>query len=132
MSARHILLAGSCAAAALLVSPACFAADLHAEITIAAQHASLAAQANDPMVVRMHLHHALNCLEGPKGADFTAKEIDPCANAGSGAIPDSSDSTTSAALELAITQAVQGLSAPSLATAQSDANAAAATLKGIK
>jgi hypothetical protein len=132
MSAKHFLFAGMCAAATLLYPLASSAADLHAEITIAMQHATLAFQASDITGVHMHLHHALNCLEGPKGADFTTKEIDPCANAGNGAIADSSDSTASASLELAVTQAVHGLSSDNLVAAQGDAAAVATTLKGIK
>lgn len=128
---RMLWTAGSAIAVLLVASPA-VAADVQAEITIAGQHADYAAASSDLAGVRMHLHHTLNCLEGPKGADFDAKEMNPCANAGNGAIPDSTNPTTNAALETAVVQAVHGLSDSELATAQSDARAAAATLKQIK
>lgn len=123
-------IAGS--ALSLVIAGPTFAADAKGEITIAAQHASLAAQAGDPAGVRMHLHHVLNCLEGPNGADFSKKDMNPCQNAGNGAIPDSSDPTTNAALQSAVAQAVHGLAASNLKTAQGDASAAAATLQAIK
>lgn len=130
MSRIGIVLAGV-AAAAFIAAPS-LAADAKGEITLAAQHASLAAQAGDLAGVRMHLHHTLNCLEGPSGADFSKKDMNPCANAGSGAIPDSSNPTTNAALQSAVSQAVSGLAATNLKTAQGDANATAATLQAIK
>lgn len=124
-----------CAAAlgafAMAMPAASFAGDVKGEIKTAAQHAALAAQAGDIDGVRMHLHHALNCIEGPNGADFTSKEINPCANSGNGAIPDSDNPTVTAKLEMAVTQARQGLAASALATAQKDAQDTANTLNGI-
>jgi hypothetical protein len=108
------------------------AGDAAGEITIAAQHADLAAGASDITGVRMHLHHALNCIEGPNGADFSKTDMNPCASAGAGAIPDSGNPTTTAALQTAVVEAVGGLSATTLATAQSAASKTAATLKSIK
>jgi hypothetical protein len=108
------------------------AADAAGEITVAAQHAGLAAAATDLAGVRMHLHHALNCIEGPNGADFSKADMNPCQNSGNGAIADSSDPTTIATLQMAISEAVSGLSVKSLQTAQSDAAKTAATLKSIK
>lgn len=113
-------------------SSASFAADAKAEITIAAQHASLAAGATDVAGVHTHLHHTLNCLEGPNGADFSKADMNPCANAGSGAIPDSSNPTTTATLQTAVSQALKGIAATDLKSAQADATATAATLQGIK
>jgi hypothetical protein len=82
--------------------------------------------------VHTHLHHTLNCLEGPNGADFSKKDMNPCANAGSGAIPDSSNPTTTASLQTAVSEALKGLSSNDLKTAQGDASATAATLQAIK
>lgn len=124
--------AGSVVAASLAMAAPTFAADTKGEITIAAQHASLAAQANDMAGVRMHLHHTLNCLEGPSGADFSKKDMNPCEHAGNGAIPDSTNPTTTATLQSAVGQAVKGLGASDLKTAQGDASATAATLQAIK
>jgi len=130
ISPMGIMLAG--VAASAIAAGSAFAADAKGEITIAAQHASLAAQAGDLGGVRMHLHHTLNCLEGPGGADFSKKDMNPCQNAGSGAIPDTSNPTTAAALQSAVSQAVSGLSASDLKTARGDASATAATLQAIK
>jgi hypothetical protein len=130
-ASRYIIGAAVFAAGALAAS-ATVAADAKGEIAVAAQHASLAAQAADIAGVHMHLHHTLNCLEGPKGADFSKKEMNPCANSGDGAIPDSDNPTTVAALQSAAAQAVHGIAASDLKTAQSDASAAAATLQAIK
>lgn len=112
------------------LSPAC-AADAKAEIKIAAQHAALAASSTEVATVHMHLHHAINCIEGPKGADFTTKELNPCQNTGNGAIPDSDNPTTNASLQTAVAHALAGLATNNLATAQSDAKATAATLNAI-
>jgi hypothetical protein len=120
------------AAATLIWMTPVFAGDVSAEITLAAQHADLAAGASDLAGVRMHLHHALNCIEGPAGADFSKADLNPCQNAGSGAIPDSTNPTTTATLQTAIAEAVAGIAAKTLQTAQSDATKTAATLKSIK
>jgi hypothetical protein len=73
---------------AFVAAPA-LAADAAKEIKTAAFHAGMSAASNTLQAVRMHLHHTLNCLEGPKGADFDAKELNPCKGQGMGAIPDS-------------------------------------------
>jgi hypothetical protein len=78
----------ACAALAL-ASLAAFAADTAKEIGTAAAHAGMAAGAADPQMVRAHLHHVLNCLEGPGGADFDETPGNPCKGQGNGAIPDS-------------------------------------------
>jgi hypothetical protein len=131
MSAKIWVWAVPVAASLALAAPA-FAADEKGEIATAAQHASLAAQANDLAGVRMHLHHALNCLEGPNGADFSKKDMNPCEHSGSGAIPDSSNPTTTATLQSAVGHAVKGLGESDLKNAQGDASATAATLQAIK
>ena len=124
--------AGTAVAASLAMAAPTFAADAKGEITLAAQHASLAAQANDVAGVHMHLHHTVNCLEGPNGADFSKKDMNPCEHSGNGAIPDSTNPTTTATLQSAVGQAMKGLSATDLKTAQGDASATAATLQAIK
>src|SRR5579862_8802085 len=82
---RPILAALLC----LAIAPA-FAADNSKELATAAAHAGMAAGAEAPQMVRSHLQHVLNCLEGPKGADFVAALGNPCGSQGEGAIPDSS------------------------------------------
>ena len=80
----------------------------------------------------MHLHHALNCLVGPSGAGYDPKNMNPCANSGNGAIPDTTDAAKKTALEAAATTVNAGLAASDLATAQKDAAQAATELKAIK
>jgi len=132
MSAKIWVMAAMSAAASLALAVPSVAADAKGEITIAAQHASLASQATDISGVRMHLHHTLNCLEGPSGADYSKKDMNPCEHAGTGAIPDSTNPTTTATLQSAVGEAVKGLGASDLKTAQGDASATAATLQAIK
>ena len=107
-------------------------ADENSEITNAATHAGLAAQAADLGGVHTHLHHTLNCLVGPKGVGFAANEINPCANAGNGAIPDAADAAHKASLEAAANTARAGIAATDLATAKKAASEAETALKAIK
>jgi hypothetical protein len=87
------------AAAALLAMAAPFCGALAAdnrkdnskEIATAAAHAGMAAGAESPQMVKSHLQHVLNCLEGPKGADYAAALGNPCAAEGDGAIPDAKE-----------------------------------------
>jgi hypothetical protein len=127
-SAVAVLFAG---AASLLPFPV-LAADVSAEITNAALHAGLAAKGTTIGTVHTHLHHTVNCLVGPGGAGFDAKELNPCANNGGGAIPDSTSASTKQALQAALAKAENGLAATDVTTAQQEATAAAAVLKGIK
>ena len=115
----------------LFASPA-LAGDASAEITNAALHAGFAAQASDIEGVQAHLHHTVNCLVGPGGPGFDAKELNPCANTGGGAIPDSTKASTKAALESALAKANSGIAATDLAAARKDAAAAEAALKSAK
>ena len=61
------------------------------EIATAAAHAGMAAGAESPQMVKSHLQHVINCLEGAKGADFSAALGNPCASLGDGAIPDAKE-----------------------------------------
>ena len=109
------------------------AADLSGEIANAAQHAELAAQAGDIAGVHTHLHHTLNCLVGPGGAGFDAKELNPCANSGNGAIPDAgSDAAKLRVLKSAATNAGVGLRENNLFTAQTVAAHIAKKLKALQ
>lgn len=119
-----------CAAAALAAVPA-LAGDVSAEISSAAMHANLAAQSSDIAGVHAHLHHAVNCLVGPGGTGFDSKELNPCANSGNGAIPDSASTAQRAKLQSALATANSGLAATDLATAKKDAAEAATALKGL-
>ncbi len=126
------VIAGAAVAAFLVAPLPVLAADAAGEIVTAATHAELAAKASDLAGTQMHLHHTLNCLVGPNGKDFDPKNMNPCANAGTGAIPDESDAGKKAALEKAADTARTGLAAKDMATAQKDATTAANQLKAIK
>jgi len=117
---------------AMLIASPVLAADAGAEITSAAMHAGLAAQATDIATVHTHLHHTVNCLVGPGGTGFDAKELNPCANTGNGAIPDSSNPQTKQDLQAALAKANSGLAASDLSAAQKDASDTEAMLKTIK
>jgi hypothetical protein len=82
---RNIL--GALALAGLGFMPGAALADGPQAISTAANHAGLAAQAGNIGQVRTHLHHVLNCLVGPGGDGFDAAPGNPCAMAGGGAIP---------------------------------------------
>ncbi|MGH6889160.1 MAG: hypothetical protein ACREHF_08200 [Rhizomicrobium sp.] len=120
-----------CAATAFAASPA-LAVDVGAEITTAAMHANLAARSGNIAGVHMHLHHTVNCLVGPGGAGFDAKELNPCANSGNGAIPDAASPAQKAKLQSVLATANSGLAATDLATAKKDAGDTAAALKGLR
>ena len=112
--------------------PTAALADVSAELVVASQHAGLAAKAGTIDMVHMHLHHAVNCLVGPAGAGFDASNANPCAKAGSGAIPDSMDAGQKAKLQTALKTAQAGLASSDLATAQKDATDTSATIDSAK
>jgi hypothetical protein len=124
------------AALAACVLPFAFSsaawADAASEVVTAATHASLAAGSADIAGVHTHLHHALNCLVGPKGDGFDAKELNPCAQSGNGIIPDSSDAGKKASFESAAAKARAGIAAMEYKAAQKDAADLASMLKPAK
>jgi hypothetical protein len=96
MSRFHLMLAATLGLAALPAIAADTAKDNaqkdnSREIATAAAHAGMAAGAESPQMVKSHLQHVINCLEGPKGADFSAVLGNPCGSEGAGAIPDSKE-----------------------------------------
>jgi hypothetical protein len=117
------------AASAMLLPTVGMAADLKAEIATAGQHAGMAAAASDIATVHMHLHHTINCIVGPNGAGYDAKQMNPCQNQGAGALPDATSASTKTSLQTAVTQAQAGLATNDVSAAQKDAGNAAATLK---
>jgi hypothetical protein len=100
-----------------------FAADASKEISTAAAHAGMAAGAADPQMVRAHLHHVLNCLEGPSGADFSAAAGNPCKDDGMGALTDATADHRKD-LEQAVTIAKAGLAEPEINKAKTMASEA--------
>lgn len=104
-------------------------ADPAQEAATGGLHAGLAAKAATIEQVHMHLHHTVNCLVGPTGQGFDAKEANPCQKLGTGAIPDTSDSATKAKLTTALAKAQAGLKSDDLTAAQKSATEAQAALK---
>ncbi len=126
------ILLGAAVAALILAPAAVMAADVSGEIATAASHATLASQAAAIDMVHMHLHHTLNCLVGAGGTGFDAKQINPCAGSGNGAIPDETDAGKKKSLESAADTARAGLAAADLTTAQKAAADTATELKAVK
>jgi hypothetical protein len=120
------------ASAITLALPTAALADVSAELTVASQHAGFAAKAGTIDMVHMHLHHVVNCLVGPAGAGFDASNANPCAKAGSGALPDSTDAGQKTKLQTALKTAQAGLAATDLAAAQKDASDSGAAIDGAK
>jgi hypothetical protein len=125
---RNVLGAFALAGAAALLSTAA-RADGPQAINTAAAHAGLAAQAGGIAMVHTHLHHVLNCLVGPGGDGFDAAPGNPCANAGGGAIPQTTDAATKAKLQTAATEAKAGIANEDIAGAKKTATDIQAMLK---
>jgi hypothetical protein len=117
-------------AVAMLLPTAAFA-DIAAELATAQTHAGLAAKAPAIDGIHMHMHHALNCLEGPNGADFDKTNMNPCAAQGNGAIPDA-DAAQKVKLTAAVATLKAGLASNDVAAAGKDATDAAATIGSAK
>lgn len=124
---RHMLIGA--AIATVLMLPCAAMADGHSEIVNAGMHAGFAAGSPDIAGAHAHLHHTLNCLVGPGGQGFDAKEMNPCAQAGNGAIADTFDAVKKSALEAAAAKVRTGIAASDLASAKKDAADARDMLK---
>jgi len=127
MTSRSLLLGA--AVATVLIMPTAVLADAHSEIVNADEHAGYAAIASSMGEVQAHLHHALNCLVGPGGNGFDAKQMNPCAQSGKGAIPDTADAKKKAALEAAAAKAREALAETDMAKAKKAAGDVEAMLK---
>jgi hypothetical protein len=127
--AAHLSLAGIVTAILTALPASAQAADPAQEAATGAQHAGLAAQAATIQQVHMHLHHTVNCLVGPSGQGFDAREANPCQKLGNGAIPDTTDSAMKAKLSAALAKAQAGLKSDDLTAAKQAATEAQAALK---
>jgi hypothetical protein len=125
----HLSLPGFIAVVVIALPASAVAADAAQEAATSGVHAGLAAQAATIEQVHMHLHHTVNCLVGPTGQGFDAKEANPCQKLGNGAIPDTTDSTTKAKLTAALAKAQAGLKSDDLTAAKKAATEAQAALK---
>jgi hypothetical protein len=117
---------------ALLTFPIAAYADAKSEIATAAQHAGLAAAAPNLAQTHTHLHHAMNCLVGPKDADFDRANMNPCAQQGNGAFPDESDQDIKTKLQNAMSAAADGIASSDEATAKKNAATVQTLLNAIK
>ena len=117
---------------ALLTFPIAAYADSKAEIATAAQHAGLAAAATSLAQTHMHLHHAMNCLVGPRDADFDKTNMNPCAEQGKGAFPDESNVEIKTKLQSAMSAAADGIASSDEATAKKNAATVKTLLDAIK
>lgn len=127
--AAHLSLAGIITAIVAALPASAQATDPAQEAATSGLHAGLAAQAATIEQVHMHLHHTVNCLVGPTGQGFDAKEANPCQKLGNGAIPDTIDSGTKAKLTAALAKAQAGLKSEDLTAAKKAATEAQAALK---
>jgi hypothetical protein len=92
------------------------------QVSVAGIHADMALDATELEAVHLHLHHVINCLEGPAGKDFDAKAANPCHGMGAGAIVDAKDEpAVESDLLVALKQAEQGVRATTLESAHADA-----------
>jgi len=107
------------------------AGDAAVELSVAAEHAGYAADASIVTTVHTHLHHTINCLVGPDGQGFDAKEANPCQGKGNGALADTTDAVKKQMLQEAVAKAKEGLASDDLATAKSNAAAAQAILRKV-
>lgn len=100
------------------------------QMATASAHAGMAMGATDLKTTQMHLHHVVNCLEGPSGKSFDSNAGDPCKGMGQGAIVDAKgDAATEARLQTALTDAKQGLAATTLDAAHAGAQKTMSTLQ---
>ena len=125
---KKIALLAACAA--LTATPVL--ADTAAELNIAQNHAGMAAKAADLKTTQMHLHHAVNCLVGPKDGDFDKTNTNPCAQLGNGAFPDESNQEIKTKLQNALSAAFDGIASNDEATAKKNAATVKTILEAIK
>lgn len=116
-SAAMIAVAAADAPAAPAAAP-----DAAAEISTALAHAQMALAGKDVNEVHMHLHHVINCLVGPAGKQFDAKEENPCKGMGNGALNDvGGKSAQHKQLAEALDEAEEGLGKSDQKQAQNEA-----------
>ena len=120
------------AGVSLLIPSVAFAGNVSKEVATAIQHAGYAESANGIKGVHEHLHHALNCLEGPKGSGFSSHFLDPCKGMGNGAVADSQGEARKQVLMDAASEAKEGIQANSLAMARTDASEVQSMLKKVE
>ncbi len=76
-----------------------------------------------------HLQHTINCLVGPEGDGFDAKQLNPCKDFGNGAITDTDEAAKVKSLRAALGLAQAGLKSDDLETAKKLGAQAAAEIR---
>ena len=100
------------------------------QASTASAHAGMALGAADLAMAHAHLQHVVNCLVGPSGDGYDAKQENPCKGMGNGAIVDAKgDTARETQLQEALKQAQQGVKAATLDEAHTDAQAAMKSLQ---
>lgn len=79
--------------------------DVRAQLRTAIRHAGFAADGDSLGYVRLHLGHALNCIEGPSGRRFDRAWGNVCQGQGNGIAADLRSAPGGAAYRLVIEQA---------------------------
>lgn len=92
------------------------------EIATALQHAGMSAGSSKLEDVHAHLHHVINCIEGPSGQGYDSSAENPCKGQGTGAINDvANKSKERKELDEAVEDANKGLKENDLKKAQKHA-----------
>ena len=58
------------------------------ELDTAIYHGKASVDSDSAGAMKAHLHHAINCMEGPQGQNFDSSEVNPCKGQGNGIVPD--------------------------------------------
>lgn len=77
------------------------------ELMTAAVHARFAAGYNNTVEIELHLHHVVNCIEGPAGKDFVKDAGNVCQGMGNGLLADLRDSGTAGVQALPYVEVAQ-------------------------
>ena len=84
------------------------------ELDTAIYHAKASVDADSADTMKAHLHHTINCIEGPQGKNFDSSEVNPCKGKGNGIIPDLKAAGTSGANALQHVQEADSIAVSSL------------------
>jgi len=85
------------------------------ELDTALYHGKASVDSDSADAMKAHLHHAINCIEGPQGKSFDSSELNPCKGQGNGIIPDLKAAGSPAANALQHVQEADSLALSSLA-----------------
>ena len=84
------------------------------ELDTAIYHAKASIDSDSADTMKAHLHHAINCIEGPQGKNFDSSEVNPCKGQGNGIIHDLKTAGTSGANALQHVQEADNIAVSAL------------------